>query len=195
MSLEHGVEPPTWHFGDFSLRPLKHNDYLAWSEYLSYPEVTRHTSWDRTDPGSIAELVDRCIADYPSGRSCRWALAGPSDRLIGTCGFSSWSVVQSHAELVYDLTPRFWKCGIASRAVRAVLGWAFGVAAFNRVHAFAMDTNEASIALLSKVGFQREGLLRQYRISHGVPRDFVLYAVLRQDWPASDRTSHPPNRS
>lgn len=58
ISHEHGVQPPTWHLGEFTLRPLRSGDHVAWSEYLSDPEVIRHTSWERTDLVSIRDLVE-----------------------------------------------------------------------------------------------------------------------------------------
>ena len=186
ISLEQGLEPPTWRFAEFKLRPLRSGDATAWSQYLSEPDVTLHTSWSKTDPLTIAYLVERSIADYASGNSCRWAIAGRDDGVIGTCGFSNWSLIHSHAEIVYDLDPRFWRRGIGSTAVRTVLGWAFDVAGFNRVHAFVMDTNQASIALLDRLGFVSEGLLRHYRISRGVPRNFWCYSVLREQWQGSE---------
>jgi len=142
--------------------------------------VTAHTSWGDVDLRAIKTLVDRCIAEYSTGTSCRWALADSRDALVGTCGFSQWSLPHGHAELVYDLSPEFWRLGLMSRAVDVVLDWAFRTAGFNRVHAFVMDTNEPSRSLLEKAGFMREGLLRQYRVAHGVPRDFFLYSRLRE---------------
>ena len=177
--LQHGF-PPSWSLGDFSLRPLRHDDFERWSEYLSDPRVTAHTSWGDVDLRAIKTLVDRCIAEYSTGTSCRWALADSRDALVGTCGFSQWSLPHGHAELVYDLSPEFWRLGLMSRAVDVVLDWAFRTAGFNRVHAFVMDTNEPSRSLLEKAGFMREGLLRQYRVAHGVPCDFFLYSRLRE---------------
>lgn len=177
-----GGSPPSSPLGAFSLRPLRHSDSESWSEYLSNPRVTAHTSWGDVDPKTISALVDRCIADYSAGVSCRWALADSRDMLVGTCGFSQWSLPHRHAELVYDLSPEFWRRGLMSRAVDIVLGWAFRTVGFNRVHAFVMDTNQPSWSLLEKAGFMREGLIRQYRVAHGVPRDFFLYSRLREEW-------------
>jgi ribosomal-protein-alanine N-acetyltransferase len=64
-----------------------------------------------------------------------------------------------------------------SSAVRAVVEWGFQFGALNRVEAFAMTTNEPSIALLERTGFRREQMLPGHRLARGVPRDFYLYAV------------------
>jgi [ribosomal protein S5]-alanine N-acetyltransferase len=194
IAFQHGL-PPVWPLGDFSLRPLQPNDYPSWSEYLSDPRVTAHTSWGNVDLPTINALVDRCISEYSSGTSCRWALADSRDNLVGTCGFSQWSLPHSHAELVYDLSPEYWRRGLMSRAVAIVLDWAFRTVGFNRVHAFVMDTNQPSRSLLERAGFGREGLLRQYRLAHGVPRDFFIYSRLRELSVALPSPARPPARS
>lgn len=180
-SVKEGAIPPSWELGGFTLRPLRVGDESAWADYLLDPRVTEHTSFPSVDLDSLRTSVHRYIAEYSTATSCRWALATEDDRLVGTCGFSTWSLVHSHAELVYDLAPAHWGRGLMRKAVATVLGWAFETAAFNRVHAFVMTTNEPSIRLLVHSGFAREGTLRQFRIAGGTPRDFHLYALLRQD--------------
>jgi ribosomal-protein-alanine N-acetyltransferase len=181
-SIKEGAAPPTWDLGDFSLRPLRLGDEVAWASYLSDSRVTEHTSFGDVDIETVAKAVRRHIAEYSAATACRWAVANPDDHLIGTCGLLNWSLVHSHAELVYDLAPAYWRQGYIRRSVHAVLDWAFSTAGFNRIHAFVMTTNAPSIALLECTGFAREGTLRQFRIARTIPRDFYLYALLREDF-------------
>ena len=177
----HGPEPPTLDLGDHTLRPLRAGDEVAWFDYLSDPRVVEHTSIPTPQLDAVRRSVERHIAEYANGLSCRWALANGDDILVGTCGFSNWSLTHRHAELVYDLGQAHWGRGVMSRAVEAALHWAFVAAAFNRVHAFVMTTNQRSIALLERRGFAREGMLRQYRVAREIPRDFYVYARLNTD--------------
>ena len=181
-SIKEGAVPPTWEFGDFTLRPLGFGDEVAWAGYLADSRVTEHTTFGDVDIETVAKAVRRHIAEYSAATACRWAVANPDGELIGTCGLLSWSLVHSHAELVYDLAPAYWRRGYIRRSVQAVLDWAFSTAGFNRVHAFVMTTNAPSIALLERMGFAREGMLRQFRIARTTPRDFYVYALLRQDF-------------
>lgn len=170
--------PPSWTLGEFRLRPLRADDAPAWLAYLSDPRVIEHTSFPEPDLPFVEAMLSRQLEGYAAGTSRRWGLADAGDRLIGTCGFSNWSLPHAHAELAYDLAPAFWGRGLMRTAVRCALTWAFDTARFNRVHAFVMTTNAPSIRLLESLGFAREGTLRQYRIARGVPRDFHLYALL-----------------
>src|SRR5260370_14547518 len=101
-------------------------------------------------------------ADATAGR---WALANDADALIGTCGFSNWSLDHGHAELVYDLSPAYWGRGLMLLSAHAVVDWAFSDAGFNAVPAFVMTTNEPSIKLLDCCAFSPERTLRQYRLA------------------------------
>jgi len=178
--IEDAHAPPTWAVGEFRLRPLALLDARAWHEYLRDPQVVEHTSFPRIDLAAVHRMVANELAGYANGTSCRWAIVDFNDRLVGTCGFSQWSLLHSHAELVYDLAPAFWGRGVMRAAAEQVLRWAFRSAHFNRVHAFVMTSNAASIRLLEALGFWREGTLRQFRVARGTARDFHVYSRLQE---------------
>ena len=91
--------------------------------------------------------------------------------------------LQHSAELGYWLGKAFWGRGIATAAARAVTGYAFRDLGLLRIDALVLTENMPSIRVLEKVGFQREGLLRQVELKQGVPLDHFLYAMLREEWP------------
>jgi ribosomal-protein-alanine N-acetyltransferase len=68
-------------------------------------------------------------------------------------------------------------------AVMAVLPFAFGTLRLHRVEAACIPANGASIRLLERTGFQREGFARQYLCINGVWQDHLLFARLRDDPP------------
>ena len=167
---------------EFRLRPQRPGDEAALFDYLSQPEVIEHTSIPVPTLESLAASVQRDIAPYATRTSFRFAVAAADDRLIGMCGFNSWSPDHRHAELGYELAPQYWGQGVMRRAVEAMLAWGFAELRLNRVHAFVMVSNQPSIRLLERCGFSREGTLRQFRIARGEPKDFHLYALLAEDF-------------
>jgi ribosomal-protein-alanine N-acetyltransferase len=174
-TIEEPFGPPILAVGAFHLRPIRLDDAAAWFDYLRVPGVIEHTSFPAADLDSVRGWIERALADYANQGPYRWALADSGDVLVGTCGFPTWSRAHGHAELGYDLDPRYQHRGLMALAVDAVVRWAFGHR-FHRVHAFVMTSNRPSIALLERCGFEREGTLRAYRIARGAPRDFHLYA-------------------
>jgi ribosomal-protein-alanine N-acetyltransferase len=68
-------------------------------------------------------------------------------------------------------------------ALRAILPFVFHVLALHRLEAACIPENEASRALLRKVGFREEGRARRYLQINGEWRDHVLFALLEDDPP------------
>lgn len=71
--------------------------------------------------------------------------------------------------------------GLMTSAVRAVVGFAFDSLTLNRVEAACLPHNVASIRLLEKVGFQREGYARKYLCIDGRWQDHTLFGLVRDD--------------
>jgi len=71
--------------------------------------------------------------------------------------------------------------GYMTAAVRAVIPFVFDSLELHRLEAACLPTNTASIKLLEKTGFKREGLARRYLRINGVWQDHLLYALLDTD--------------
>jgi ribosomal-protein-alanine N-acetyltransferase len=74
----------------------------------------------------------------------------------------------------------FNRRGYMTAAVRALIPFSFGTLRLHRLEAACIPDNAASIALLERTGFQREGYARQYLCINGVWADHLLYARLRE---------------
>ncbi len=71
--------------------------------------------------------------------------------------------------------------GFMTAAVRGVVPFVFDSLELHRLEAACLPENTASMRLLERVGFKREGLARQYLRINGDWRDHVLYALLETD--------------
>jgi ribosomal-protein-alanine N-acetyltransferase len=83
----------------------------------------------------------------------------------------------------YWLGMRFARNGYMSAAVKGVLPFCFETLRLHRVEAACIPTNTASIRLLERCGFLREGYARQYLCINGVWQDHLLFARLKDDAP------------
>jgi RimJ/RimL family protein N-acetyltransferase len=79
----------------------------------------------------------------------------------------------------YWLAEPFWGRGLTTRAVTAASEWAFDNYKVVRIFATAFAHNIASIRVLEKAGFEREGLMRRSAVKNGVILDQILYAKVR----------------
>lgn len=162
-----------------SLRPIRPSDLQDWYDYLSMPVVFEHTSWNVHSPDELAHHVWAPEAFTPS-TSLRFAIALRStDQLVGTAGFHTVMPQNRSAELAYDLSPAMWGKGIATSICTLLVDWAHSHAGLVRVQAVVLDSNDRSARVLYKCGFEREGLLRSYRMVRGRAADFWMYSHVR----------------
>jgi len=112
-----------------------------------------------------------------------WGIEIKNDRvLIGTCGYCRWSKQHHHAEIGYDLWPDYWGQGLMPEALRVLLHYGFDEMQLNRIQATTHKENQRSMRVLEKLGFQREGLLREYYCRNDIYNDQVLFSLLRREW-------------
>jgi len=103
---------------------------------------------------------------------------------IGMVGFSEpegWPGF----ELAWTRVRRWWGCGYATEAARALLRWSFDTLNLNRIQAETDTRNVASARVLEKLGFVREGTLREDCVVNGEVSDSWVFGLLRREWQPS----------
>jgi RimJ/RimL family protein N-acetyltransferase len=75
-----------------------------------------------------------------------------------------------------------WGRGIGSTALRLLLDYAFTVQGLERVYAEVFGFNKRSQQLMERVGFQKEGILRQHDLHNGVRQDLHVYGILKPEF-------------
>jgi ribosomal-protein-alanine N-acetyltransferase len=106
-----------------------------------------------------------------------------SNKVLGECGFHSWNRPHQKAELFYSLRNDTNKRkGYMSEAVENILNYGFTELGLHRVAALTAPSNDASIALLKKYGFFKEGILREDYAVNGINEDSVCFSLLKWEW-------------
>lgn len=101
---------------------------------------------------------------------------------IGSIGFIlGRDIHRFTAEIGYWLAEPFWNRGITSRAVALVTEYAFREFNLHRIYAYCFTTNPASVRVLEKAGFAREGILRASAFKDGRILDQFLYAKISKN--------------
>jgi [ribosomal protein S5]-alanine N-acetyltransferase len=90
-------------------------------------------------------------------------------------------VERRSAEMGYWLGQDFWGRGIITAAVQALTRYGFETLDLTRIFAVPFTSSSASIRVLEKCGYVREGTMRRSAIKEGVVIDQVLYAVTNLD--------------
>lgn len=90
-------------------------------------------------------------------------------------------IFRRSAEIGYWLGEPFWGRGIATAAVRAITNDAFSTFNLCRIYAGVFEWNPASMRVLEKAGYMREGRLKKSVFKDGKVIDQCLYAMIRRD--------------
>jgi len=99
---------------------------------------------------------------------------------VGGIAIERGSDIETHsAEIGYWLGEPFWGRGIATAAVRGITARAFEETDLYRVSAWVFAWNPASMRVLEKAGYHREGTLIRSAVKDGVLLDRVVYAITR----------------
>lgn len=171
------------------LRKIEVQDAENMLTYLQDPDVMEYYG---LPPFVSTEQVLDEIAWYnkifTQQTGIRWGITlKDEDKIIGSLGFLNWVPMHHRVDIGYELNQEYWGKGIASEALQAVLAYGFETMELERVQALIEPANLASIHLVEKHGFLREGLLRNYEFGNGKFDDLLMYAILKEDFLASSK--------
>lgn len=83
------------------------------------------------------------------------------------------------AEIGYYVTPEFWGNGIATQALKKLVGFVFEHTDLIRLFAEPFARNTASCRVLEKAGFTCEGTLRSNAVKNGTIEDMKMYSYIK----------------
>jgi ribosomal-protein-alanine N-acetyltransferase len=172
------------------LRGVAERDFDDFYALHSDPAVMRYWSFPAwTAPAQAHEYFATACASRDPARMLCWAIAHrQDDRLIGAATLYDIDPVQGRAAVGYALSSRHWGQGYGREALGLALAHAFDGLGLRRVEADIDPRNAASCRLVERLGFEREGLLRERWHVAGELCDTALYGLLARDWRARQGT-------
>lgn len=166
------------------LRWISEDDIDSLYEIFSSPQVMRYwSSAPLPDREAAADLQREIAEGNESETMLKWGLAlRDSDTVIGTTTLFNLSLDNGRAELGYAMAHAHWGRGYMNEALTALVSHAFEVMELRRLEADVDPRNAASIRTLERLGFQREGFLRERWHVNGEIQDAFFYGLLRREW-------------
>ncbi len=175
---------PTLHTTRLRLRPFADTDAEALFALHGNAYVLRY--WDSppwSEPARAERFLATCRQLAEEGSGARLAIDRRSDgAFLGWCGLTRWNPDHRSASLTYCLAEAAWGQGYATEAAGALLQWAFDTLDLNRVQAEVDTRNAASARVLEKLGFVREGTLREDCVVNGDVSDSWVYGLIERQW-------------
>jgi RimJ/RimL family protein N-acetyltransferase len=166
------------------LRPLSRADAKDMYEIYSDQETMRYWSNQPVPDISAARaLIDADIRLAAAGNAAFWAVQlKDSAKVIGKCTLMDYSEQNQRAEIGYILNRRYWRMGYMIEAVTGLIEHAFNILDLHRIEADTDDNNAASLAMLEKLGFQKEGFFRERWRVYNRWQNSIMLGLLRSDW-------------
>ena len=170
-----------------TLRTPQMTDYAEWA---ALREASRDflTPWEPTWPpddltrSAFRRRVRRYVEDLRTDQGYAFLVLRNNDSaLVG--GLTLANIRRGVAQagsLGYWMGLPFVRHGYMTAAVRAVIPFAFATLRLHRLEAACIPTNAASIRLLERTGFVREGYAREYLCINGIWQDHLLFARLQE---------------
>lgn len=169
-----------------ALRGFREADLDDFYVVHSDPTVMRYWSFPAwTDISQATDYFASARSGRDPERMLCWATTLPAtDHLIGGVTLFSINRAQGRADIGYVLGSTHWGNGYAREAVALVLDYAFDTLGLRRVEADIDPRNASSCKLAERLGFVREGLLRERWEVAGEVCDTAMYGLLAKDWQA-----------
>ncbi|KAB2849794.1 MAG: GNAT family N-acetyltransferase [Hyphomicrobiaceae bacterium] len=171
--------------GAVTLRPPQIGDYAAWAALREASRehlVPWEPTWgpDELSRASYKQRLRHYVQEAREGTGYAFFLARASDgALLGGLSLSNVrrGVTQS-ASIGYWIGAPYARQGYMTAGVRAALPFVFDFLSLHRLDAACLPSNAASIAVLERNGFHREGMARSYLKINGKWQDHLLFARL-----------------
>jgi [ribosomal protein S5]-alanine N-acetyltransferase len=175
---------PTIDTPRLQLRPLTVDDAEAIHQAYGDPEAMRF--WDLPAADDVAETARRVeVWSYitPDFHAA-WGIELKHEKaLAGVVNYNRREPWHRRLEVGYILARPYWHQGLAYEAMSGLLDYCIQQLDTHRIEATIEPGNTASIRLIERLGFKREGdLLRDRIMVAGEFRSVCLYALLATEW-------------
>jgi ribosomal-protein-alanine N-acetyltransferase len=179
--------------GRLVLREFRPSDAPAVLDIYSRENVTR--TLDRAPMTDLSEAETKVRARtriFEQGQGIRWAitLRDGDGTAIGSCGYYLLNREWHSCEIGYELHPDYWRQGLMTEALAAIIDFAYSDRFFfplNRIQALTHTFSQPSMDLLAKLGFQPEGIRREYGYWLDQYHDLCAFSLLRREWLANSQ--------
>ena len=168
-----------------TLKPLVIDDSDSLLGIFSDPEVMRY--WNTAPWTTIQDAIDFINESNDSMQRQESLILGvypkSTGELAGKCILFSYDKESKRAEIGFGLGRYSWSKGYVNEAGEALIQYGFNSLRLRRIEAEIDPNNQSSAKALEKLGFSREGLLRQRWEVNGIVSDSAMYGRLISDRP------------
>jgi RimJ/RimL family protein N-acetyltransferase len=165
------------------LRPLERADARTVQPWFNDPEVTANLQLRRPVNLDFEEEFIAKALESPD-RVILGAALRADDRLIGSTGIETIDFDNRSGQFGIAIGDKAeWGKGFGTEVTRLMTGYGFERLNLNRLWLHVYDTNPGAARVYERVGYRREGVLRQARWQSTRYVDTIVMGMLREEWP------------
>ncbi|MEO3944158.1 GNAT family protein [Gorillibacterium sp. CAU 1737] len=196
---ENGATQPPRHPEEIFLRPLERKD----AEALLQLRLASRSNYESFQPAredayytlsSQKEEIEEGLFAAEQGTDYTFGIfRGPEEELAGRIRLSAvHRGVWQNANVGYFVGVPYQGLGCGTEAVKQAARFAFLEAGLHRLQAAVMPWNHASLRVMEKAGFRREGLAERYLRINGIWEDHVLFALTAEELERDEESHSSP---
>lgn len=169
-------------FGGYYARKPELKDLENIYSYRNDPSVfaTLGGFFSGVSRSAVQKWIERNSANHDD---YVWVIAQEgSDECVGHCGLYKTDFRIGKAELGAAIAREHWGNGLGGRVLANVTAYGFEQLRLNRVETFNLEINRKVVRIKEQLGYQVEGILREYQFRDGNYLDVMVMAVIGSDW-------------
>ncbi len=162
------------------LRAVERVDLPTFVKWINDQEVTQFLE---LNPPMSLEDEEKWFVNLQKSEDKVFSIDTKEGKLIGNVGLMrlNW---KDRSVLIGIMIgeKEFWNQGYGTDAIETLLRYLFDELALNRVYLIADERNARALRCYEKLGFKKEGVLRQNRYKDGVYTNDVMMSLLKDEW-------------
>lgn len=162
-----------------NLRTLEEEDLGFIRDTYNHPEVRRFVSnWEPQNLEQERDFFENVVSNDEEGVQLLVCREGEPMGMVGLHPLEQPNVM----EIGLSLHPDFHGNGYGTESAKLMVEHGFNELGLHRIKARAMENNEGSNRIWEKLGFEKEGTLREDMYHEGEYHDTNVYGLLEQEW-------------
>lgn len=160
-------------------------------EWRKQEAMLRHNPLMPVSSEELAEIYSNESHDfsqYEEAETFRWFI-DLNGEIVGTVSLKNINRMMGFAEIGYGVDEKFFGQGIGTLSVSRLLEDTFSATPLRKIIAYVHDENTPSCRILEKLGFEREGVLREHYVINNQPVNELIYGLLKSEFRPAHETS------
>ncbi len=179
------LEFPVLQTERFILKKMDETFFEPLVSLFSDKSVTKYSGSEITDVNKHVEFYMKKVDTmYSNRRGIRWAVVDKeTNDFVGDVGLYNIDLYSNNTEIGYSVVKSYWRQGVATECIKEVENFAFNRLNMNRIIAMIDKNNTPSIKLVEKLGFFRDGVLREhyYNSLNNEYISICVYSIIKKD--------------